>query len=161
MGVLTALTALAACAAAGHLQARSLAVREQRLRAWAEAWERAEGALRRGGEELPALLRLAAGQDVPALAGLARQLEENPGLAPGDLLLPQEPLLSPAETEALLACLPALFSPDPGRQLAAVERTREAAERLCRAALEKKEKNGRLSVSLGWLAGAAAFLLLC
>ncbi len=162
MSIWLALAAGVVCAGAGHGSARYLSAREERLAAWETGLSCLEGMLRRGGGELPGMLRRA-GEKLPALLMLADRLEQCPAAPPERLTegLPRDPLLEEKEMEALLSCLPALFSPDGESQLSAVSRSWEEAARLRTAAREGKEKNSRLYLRLGYLAGAAAFIMLC
>jgi len=154
---------MAACAAAGHLAARYLIARDRRLAVWEEALLRMEGELRRGGAELPALLRRSAGESLPALAALADRLSADPAAAPEKLLaaLPGEPLLQREEEAALRQCLTALFTPDLDRQRRALSMALEQWALFRGKAREAKDKNARLYRSLGWLSGAALMILLC
>ena len=75
--------------------------------------------------------------------------------------LPWDALLSPAERETLSACLRSLFSPTLTQQAQALSAARDQWAVFLRLCREKREKDGKLYVSLGWLGGAAAFILLC
>lgn len=157
-----AVLAGAACVGWGSGAARQLDGREKELRAWEEALSRLEGALAGGGEELPFLLRRGAGGQIFPLYALAEQLERDPA-RPAEALLsdfPADPLLTAEEKETLRACVRALFSPDLPAQARTVARCREDWAVFRRRAEEKKEKNARLYRNLGWLGGAAVFILL-
>ena len=163
MGWIAAVLAAGACAAAGHGASGRLEKREKLLRAWGEALSRMERAVERGGAALSAVLRRGAGEGVETLNRLADILDENPAQAPEAMLdrLAWDPLLTPREKETLADCLLELFSPDRETQLRALAEARSQWMIFCQSAREIREKNSRLYVSLGWLAGAGMFILLC
>ncbi len=163
MGWMAALLAAGACAAAGCGASRRLEKREGLLRDWGEALSRMERAVERGGEALTETLRRGAGDRVETLNRLAVSIEANPAQAPEDALarLARDPLLTSREEETLADCLLMLFSPDRETQLRALSDARRQWAANCAAAREARQKNGRLYVSLGWLAGAGVFILLC
>ena len=158
-----AVLAAAACVALGAWAARRLARREDLLNAWDSALIRMEGAITHSGAGLRDVLKIGAGQQIPLLSELARRMEESPAAAPGELIaaLPWDPLLTPPEKETLLQCLEGLFSPSLTQQAQAVAYAREQWSVFRRISREVREKNGRLYWHLGWLSGAALFILLC
>ena len=94
---------------------------------------------------------------------LIRRLEATPAASPDTLtgVLPWDELLSPAERETLSTCIRGLFSPTLTQQAQALAAARDQWAAYLRRCREKRERDGRLYVSLGWLGGAAAFILLC
>ena len=160
---LASLLAAAACVALGTLAANRLTAREKALNAWEGALLRLEAVLAQGGGEVPALLRRAAGESVPLLLEAAQAMENTPALSPESMLdsLSWGTLLTPAEQDALRECLLGLFSPSPEMQRRAVAYAREQWALFRRLGREAAEKNTRLYQGLGWLAGAAVFILMC
>ncbi|MCR4885442.1 MAG: stage III sporulation protein AB [Clostridiales bacterium] len=75
--------------------------------------------------------------------------------------LPWPAAFSPEEKAALTECLLGLFSPEKESQLRALQRAGEQWRRFSLATRESREKNAALYRKLGWLAGAAVFILLC
>ena len=160
MRFVPAALAAAACVALGSGASRRLTLRQQALNRWNGALLRMEGALRRGGDVKRALKE---GAGEPALDALAQRMEENPALPPDSLLqsLPWDALLSASERDVLKDCLLKLFSPYLDQQTEALNYARSQWTPLVRKARAEREKDGKLYVSLGWLAGAALFILLC
>ena len=163
MHLILAVLAAAACIALGLLAARRLSAREVLINACEGALRRMEGAVTRGGEGVVQVLRRGAGDDVPMLQQAAALLEREPALAPEALLsrLAWDPLLTPAERDALREGLAGLFFSTPDMQLRALGYAREQWALFRRISRETLEKNARLYASLGWLAGAAVFILMC
>ena len=163
MQAIIALLAAAACVALGALAANRLSLREKMLDAWDGALLRMEGAAARGGSPLPQILRQGAGGRVPLLREAADRLEKEPALSPAALLplLRWDGLMTPAEKGALEECLLSLFSPNPEAQIRALSYAREQWALFRRVGREAREKNARLYASLGWLSGAALFILMC
>ena len=137
MGWLAALLAAGACAAAGYGAKAKL--------------------------EKPETLRRGAGERIELLKCLAERIETCPAQAPEEAVarLPWDSLFTASEQETLADCLLSLFSPDPETQLRALRYVRSQWVADCRAARASREKNGGLYASLGWLAGAGVFILLC
>ena len=128
-----------------------------------EILERLEVQLNRGGDDLPRLLNDCARGTGTCLERAAARLEKEDAL-PGEQWLSQlewEPLLTPSEKDTLKKCLEGLFAPYLEQQLQAVLYARELWARFRRISREAHENNTRLYVSLGWLAGAAVFILIC
>lgn len=163
MHLILALLAAAACIALGLLAAGRLSARERALNAWEGALRRMEGAVAQGGQGVAQVLRRGAGDNVPMLQEAAGLLEKEPALAPEALIsrLAWDPLLTPAERDVLREGLAGLFSPSPELQLRALGYAREQWALFLRLGREALEKNARLYASLGWLAGAAVFILMC
>ena len=160
---IVALLAAAACVALGYGAAGRLAARERLLNGWEGALLRMEAALARIPDGLPALLRVGAGDQVPLLKTLAEAIEKAPAADPRALVdaLPWEPLLTGPEKDALADCLAALFSPLPKHQASALAYAREQLALFHKISREAWEKNARLYGGLGWMAGAALFILMC
>ena len=155
-----AILAAGACVALGVSAANRLNRRQEVLQAWENALLRMDAAITHSAAPLAeALLR----GGTPALLELRRRLEVLPAAPAEELLsgLPWENTLLPPELDTLQNCLSLLFSPSLQEQSQALAcaRTQWAAYRA--ACREARDKNARLYVSLGWLGGAAAFILLC
>ena len=163
MNGLCALAAAGGCAALGMNASRKLAQREALLTRWDGALLRMEGAVTHSGAGLIDVLRQGAGEGNAVLEELIRRLLASPAASQETLTeaLPWDELLSPAEQETLSACLRGLFSPTLTQQAQALAAARDQWAVLLRRCREKREQDGKLYVSLGWLAGAAAFILLC
>ena len=163
MNGLLALTAAGACAVWGMNASRALAQREALLAAWDGALSRMEGAVAHSGAGLMAVLKQGAAEKNTVLHELIRRLSQSPAASPEELTaaLPWDEQLSPVERETLSACLRGLFSPTLVQQAQAIAAARNQWAEYLRRCREKREKDGRLYVRLGWLGGAAAFILLC
>ena len=163
MNGLLALGAAGGCAALGMSASHNLARREALLAAWDGAMLRMEGAVAHNGAVLTDVLRQGAGENNAVLEELIRRLNQVPAASPEALTenLPWDELLSPGERETLSACLRGLFCPTLAQQAQAIASARDQWAVFLRRCREKRERDGRLYVSLGWLAGAAAFVLLC
>ena len=163
MNGLLALAAAGACTALGMSASRRLAKRCALLAAWDGALLRMEGAVTHSGAGLIDVLKQGAGEENAVLKELIRRLLEIPAASPEQLTaaLPWDELLSADEREILAACLRGLFSPTLTQQAQAIALARDQWAVLLRRCREKREKDGKLYISLGWLGGAAAFILLC
>ena len=163
MNGLYALAAAGGCAALGMNASRKLAQREALLTRWDGALLRMEGAVSHSSAGLMAVLRQGAGEGNAVLEELVRRLLASPAASQETLMesLPWDELLSSAERETLSACLRSLFSPTLAQQAQALAAARDQWAVHLRCCREKREQDGKLYVSLGWLAGAAAFILLC
>lgn len=163
MSAAVACLAAAACVAAGYRAARRLDEKAKEIEAWEEKLIRLENELRMGGAALPAMLRRGSAGEQDILSALADQMEKNPAADAEGLLLslPWPVSLSPEERKALAECLRGLFSPEKEGQIRAVRRARGQWARFAQKCRESREKNAALYRKLGWLAGAAAFILLC
>ena len=163
MNGLLALAAASGCAALGMSASRRLARRCTLLTAWDGALLRMEGAVTHSGAGLTAVLKQGAREGNAVLEALIRRMEVSPAAAPEALTdgLPWDELLSPDERETLAACLRGLFSPTLTQQAQALASARDQWAVHLRRCREKREQDGKLYVSLGWLSGAAAFILLC
>ena len=163
MNSLLALGAAGGCVALGMSASHNLARREALLIAWDGALLRMEGAVAHSGAGLADVLRQGTGENNAVLEELIRRLDRSPAASPEALTenLPWDELLSPGERETLSACLRGLFFPTLTQQAQALASARDQWAMFLRRCREKRERDGKLYVSLGWLAGAAAFILLC
>ena len=163
MRLLGAALAAAVCVSGGLLSARHLAARLRSLEGWERALMHMRCALETETAALPALLAAGATQGPAALSALKTLLDTAPAQEPSVLLasLPRDPLLTEAEIAALRACLRGLFAPTPASQLQALAYAQDQWTRFCQDARERQTRSGRLYPQLGWLAGAAVFILLC
>ena len=163
MNGLLALAAASGCAAFGMSASRRLSKRCALLTLWDGALLRMEGAVTHSGAGLMAVLRQGAGEEIPVLNELIRRMDQSPAVSPEALTdgLPWDELLSPDERQTLTACLRGLFCPTLTQQAQALSAARDQWAVFLRLCREKREKDGKLYVSLGWLGGAAAFILLC
>ena len=157
-----ALAAAVSCAALCALASRRLGARWRLARAWADAVERMAEAVRQGnptGE----VLRRGAGKEVPLLGQAADALDARPAQAPGEWLagLAWDALLLPEEKDALAACLSGLLTPDRDGQLCALARCSDRWAEVVRRCRGEWDQNGGLYRHLGWLSGAALFILMC
>ena len=160
---LIGLLAAGACAALGGWAARRLSLRVDTLNAWEGALSRMEGMAQHLAMGLPDMLRRASGGQIPCLDILADRIVSDPTRAPEELLrdLPWEPWLSGEERETARDCLLGLFAPTADQQLRAIRFAGEQWQHFRRISREQRERNGRLYRSLGWLGGAALFILMC
>ncbi len=163
MNGLLALAAAGGCAALGMRASRRLARRCALLTAWDGALVRMEGAVTHSGAGLMAVLKQGAGEENAVLRELIRRMEASPAASPEALTegLPWGELLAPEERETLAACLRGLFCPTLTQQAQALSAARDQWAVYLYRCREKREQDGKLYVSLGWLGGAAAFILLC
>ncbi|MBE5787369.1 MAG: hypothetical protein E7324_07495 [Clostridiales bacterium] len=160
MKALIALAAAAACVALGGISARRLALREEETRRWDRALMTLEGELEGGGLPLPQLMEKAG---VDTLKTGAQLLRDHPGLSPEEMgaRLSPPPLLTPPEWQIILTALRGLFAPTVPQQLMGLRHARGEWARALETCRTAAEKNIRLYQSLGWLSGAAVFILLC
>ncbi len=163
MRFLGALLAAMACVGAGLLSSRHLQARLRTLESLEQALAQMRCALETGGAALPEILEAGAAQGAEAPKALKTLLSAAPAQSPQALLdrLPLNPHLTAAEEATIRQCLFALFSPVPAAQAQALRYAQAKWTLFCQAAREQQQKNGRLFQQLGWLAGAAVFILLC
>ena len=163
MQLIAAAMAAIACVALGTLAAGRLFERERLLNAWEDVLQRLEIRIQGGGEALPRLFRESARGTGISLEKAAEAWEKEPALPMEQWLekLPWEPLLTFSERDILKKCLEGLMLPHAEQQLQALSFAREQWAMFRRIAREARENNSRLYMSLGWLAGAAAFILIC
>ena len=157
------MAAAGACAALGMNASRRLSKRCALLTAWDGALLRMEGAVTHSGAGLIDVLKQGAGEENVVLQELIRRMETSPAASPETLTgaLPWDELLTPDEQETLSACLRGLFRPTLTQQAQSLSAARDQWAVLLRRCRGKRERDGKLYVSLGWLGGAAAFILLC
>lgn len=160
MGWLMALTGAICCVALGWLAARGLRNREKSVQGWERAFLQMEGALKTGGVPLPGLLKAG---NLPCLDEGADLLARQPALSPQAWfsLLPRDPSLTDGEWAVVEDALLGLFSPSPLIQLQQLSYARQQWARFSALCRESAEKNIRLYQALGWLSGAAVFILMC
>ena len=153
-----------ACVALGINAAGRLNRREAVLRAWENALLRMDAAVNHSAAPLEEVLRRGAADDnLPVLTALMQRLNTMPASSAAELLdgLPWEDTLRPAEKETVKDCLMALFSPSLQTQSQALAYAQSQWRMYRQSCCEAREKNARLYISLGWLGGAAVFILLC
>ena len=158
--IVPAVLGAGACVALGMGAMNRLNRREEALTAWENALLRMEAAIAHSAATLSeALLR----GNMPALLELRRRLKDRPAASAEELLsgLPLENTLLPAELDTLQNCLSLLFSPSLQEQAQALAYARSQWALYRKASREARDKNARLYVSLGWLGGAAVFILMC
>ena len=155
-----ALLGAGACVALGMSAANRLNLREAGLQTWENALLRMDAAVNNSAAPLVEVLRRGAADNLPVLLELISRLETRPASSASELLdrLPWEDTLLPAEKETINDCLTALFSPSQSQALAYAQSQWRMYRQSCR---EARDKNVRLYTSLGWLGGAAVFILLC
>ena len=153
-----------ACVALGINAAGRLNRREAALRAWEKALLRMDAAVNHSAVPLEEVLRRGAADDnLPVLTGLMQRLNTMPASSAAELLdgLPWEDTLLPPELGTLKDCLSALFTPSLQTQSQALAYAQSECRMYRQSCCEAREKNARLYISLGWLGGAAVFILLC
>ena len=153
-----------ACVALGINAAGRLNRREAALRAWENALLRMDAAVNHSAAPLEEVLRRGAADDnLPVLTALMQRLNTMPASSAAELLdgLPWEDTLLPPELGTLKDCLSSLFSPSLQTQSQALAYVQSECRMYRQSCCEAREKNARLYISLGWLGGAAVFILLC
>ena len=153
-----------ACVALGMSAANRLNRREAVLQAWESALLRMDAAVNNSAAPLNEVLRRGAADDnLLVLTELLSRLETLPASSASELLdrLPWEDTLLPAEKETINDCLTALFSPSLQTQSQALAYAQSQWRMYRQSCREARDKNVRLYTSLGWLGGAAVFILLC
>jgi len=97
-----------------------------------------------------------------SLKKAALLLQEHPGLSGKEVSarLIREKSLTESEWQVICQLIQGLFAPDREGQSAAIRCARDQLTRFSALAREAAEKNIRLYQSLGWLSGAAVFILL-
>lgn len=159
-----ALLGASACVALGMSAANRLNLREAVLQAWESALLRMDAAVNHSAAPLEEVLRRGAADDnLPVLTELLSRLETLPASSASELLdrLPWEDTLLPAEKETINDCLTALFSPSLQTQSQVLAYAQSQWRMYRQSCREARDKNARLYTSLGWLGGAAIFILLC
>lgn len=160
MRLMLALLGAVCCIVLGRIASNAIRAREKCLDGWRQALIRMESAVNQGGLPLTELMQAG---NVPCLLQAAQALEENPALSPDELLeiLPMDGCLTLPEWEMATAMIKGLFSPDRQRQLQSIRHAKEQLDHAFLLYREAAERNIRLYQGLGWLSGAAAFILLC
>ena len=162
--IVLAVLGAGACVALGMSAANRLNRREAVLQTWENALLRMDAAVNNSAAPLEDVLRRGAADDnLPVLTALMQRLNTMPASSDAELLdgLPWEDTLLPPERGALKDCLTALFSPSLQTQSQALVYA-ESQWRIYRQSFrETRDKNIRLYTSLGWLGGAAVFILFC
>ena len=123
-----------------------------------------DAAVNHSAAPLEDVLGRGAGDDnLPVLTALMQRMKSMPASSTSELLdgLPWEDTLLPPERGALNDCLTALFSPSLQTQSQALAYAQSQWRMYRQSCCEAREKNARLYISLGWLGGAAVFILLC
>ena len=163
MQLILAVLAAAACIGLGMLAAGRLSERERLLNAWEEVLRRLEMHLDSGCDALPPLLRDCTRGTGVCLEKAAEEWERNPVMLPEAWMktIAWEPLLTPPEADALKQCLEGLLLPQRAQQMQTLLSIRNQWTLFRRISREARENNARLYSSLGWLAGAAVFILIC
>ena len=159
-----ALLGAGACVALGMSAANRLNRREAVLQTWESALLRMDAAVNNSAAPLNEVLRRGAADDnLLVLTELLSRLETLPASSASELLdrLPWEDTLLPAEKETINDCLTALFSPSLQTQSQALAYAKSQWRMYRQSCREARDKNVRLYTSLGWLGGAAVFILLC
>ena len=158
-----ALLGAGACVALGMSAANRLNLREAGLQTWENALLRMDAAVNNSAAPLVEVLRRGAADNLPVLLELISRLESRPASSASELLdrLPWEDTLLPAEKETINDCLTALFSPSLQTQSQALAYAQSQWRMYRQSCREARDKNVRLYTSLGWLGGAAVFILLC
>ena len=158
-----ALLGASACVALGMSAANRLNRREEALQVWENALLRMDAAVNHNAAPLEEVLRRGAGDNLPVLLELISRLETRPASSVSELLdgLSWEDTLLPAEKETIKDCLIALFSPSLQTQSQVLAYAQSQWRMYRQSCREAREKNARLYTSLGWLGGAAVFILLC
>ncbi len=158
-----ALLGAGACVALGMSAANRLNLREAGLQTWENALLRMDAAVNNSAAPLVEVLRRGAADNLPVLLELISRLETRPASSASELLdrLPWEDTLLPAEKETINDCLTALFSPSLQTQSQALAYAQSQWRMYRQSCREARDKNVRLYTSLGWLGGAAVFILLC
>ena len=143
--------------------ANRLNLREAGLQTWENALLRMDAAVNNSAAPLVEVLRRGAADNLPVLLELISRLETRPASSASELLdrLPWEDTLLPAEKETINDCLTALFSPSLQTQSQALAYAKSQWRMYRQSCREARDKNVRLYTSLGWLGGAAVFILLC
>lgn len=152
--------ALIACGALGVLSARRVSRRLDTAEQWDAALRRMESAAAQG-RTLPDILRAGAESGAACLDVGAKLLEDTPALSPDAWLarLPWDGLLLPREQAILSACLSALFSPSRDEQTLFLRTAQSQWQEVVRACRQAQQTKARLYRQLGWLGGAALFIL--
>lgn len=147
------------CVLAGHWAARRVMLRLNAAQAWDDALRRMENAVETGATVTEALR---SGR-TPFLDRAAEALRLSPAQTTDAWLaaLPWEEMLTARERDVLSACLRGLFAASREEQRRALDHGLLLWQDTLRACRDKKEACGGLYRRLGWLSGAALFILMC
>lgn len=161
--LLFACGAAAACVSIGFHFSRRLSRLVDALSQWDKALLALSGAIRYRRASALDALEAGAREEKETLPALLKRMKERPGETPAALIreLPWHPLLPPEAVSALSDCLLSLFLPTLPQQEQGLALSRIPFDDCLSKAREAREKNARLYGSLGWLSGAALFILLC
>ena len=161
MRLILSLTAAGACVLMGLSRAARLQAREKALEEWAEAMARMESAVTHFSPPIADILREGA-VCAPALGALDRLLAASPARPLDELWqeTPRDETIKETEWAALGECLRGLQETTAARQREAIRRAREKWTPLVVSARKARERGVRMYCSLGWLGGAAVFILM-
>lgn len=161
MQLILSLTAAGACVLLGLCRASRLMSREKALEGWADAMARMESAVTHFSPPISDILREGAAC-APALAAVGKLMEAAPARPLDELWreLPCDDAIRDAEWAMLGDCLRGLQETTVARQREAIRRTREKWSPLLLSARKARERGVRAYCSLGWLGGAAVFILM-
>lgn len=160
MGWLMGLVGAGCCMALGLQQAGRAEKRGDDMESWERAMLKMAGAIEAGGRGLPEILEAS---EIPQLQAGAQLLRQQPALSPEQWAehLPRDEWLKPAEWALLRQGLMGLFAPLPAQQLREMAYARKRFTPLSAQAREEAGRRGKLYRALGWLGGAAVFILIC
>lgn len=161
MRPLFAFLSLIACGALGMLSSRSVSRRMEAAAQWNAALGRMEAAAARGNSLMDILLAGADGEE-NGLAKSAAYLREHPAASREEWLsvFPWDSLLRPKETAILRTGLSALFSPSRDEQAQGLLEARNQWRKVLADCEKDGQSRCRLYRQLGWLGGAALFILM-
>ena len=162
MHMLLAALSAVACGALGTLYSRRMSLRHRLIAAWDEALQRMEIAVLHGGA-LGEILTAGAGEQLPLLRTAAEQLRLCPAMEREAWLsaLCWGDLLNPPDREILAAALMGLWAADREEQLRALRYGQAQWRLILETSRERQARSAGLYSRLGWLAGAALFILAC
>lgn len=156
-----ALAPAAACVLAGQGGAMRLQKRVKLLECWDAALARLESAAVDAGLGSADALGRCVQKDTPQLSQLLALMEAQPASSPESWLssLSWEEPLSSREKEILAGFFLSFLSPFPEAQSRGMGYARQRWREALGDAQKAREANARLYRSLGWLSGAALFIL--
>lgn len=161
MRLILACTCAVCCAGLGVFSALRLDRRAAVTRVWANALRRMESAAAHLSLPLEDLLRYGAGDEVPALSRMADALSARPQMGAGALIPDRPPEMAPSEWREIDRCLSALDGENRLLQLEALRQARLFLTPLCRKAAADASRLKKARLAVGFLSGAALFILLC
>ena len=155
------------CGAIGMRRAALLGRREKELRRWLETLQRLSLLLEESASTLPRAFRQAAlhaGTAGDSLRATAERLEHEPGLTAAQAFarcgMKALDWATAEEKEQLADMMSGLGRGSLSMRRQAVDHAAAWVDLHLRSAEEKRRKDGKLSVTLGWTAGACLLLLL-